>query len=151
MEATSGQRSFTTSPLGRSRGPVARQSASMDERAILGSNQWLRLRRTGKGRPWHLRSSNLSIKQALGMTSIDRLDAVDAPGRQIAGARSGEMRLVNPLAEPLLSVRDVARALRVAPYTVYVLCDLGELPHVRVSSAIRVRPLDLQAFLRNRE
>jgi excisionase family DNA binding protein len=61
------------------------------------------------------------------------------------------MRLVNPLEEPLLSVREVAHALSVAPYTVYALCDRGELPHVRVSSAIRVRPVDLQAFVRSRK
>ena len=31
--------------------------------------------------------------------------------------------------------------------TVYRLCDRGELAHVRVSYAIRVRPEDLDAYL----
>ena len=61
------------------------------------------------------------------------------------------MSFVIPLAEPPLSVRDVARVLRVAPYTVYALCDRGEFPHVRVSSAIRVRPVDLHTFIQSRK
>ncbi len=50
-------------------------------------------------------------------------------------------------AEDLLAVRDVARRLAVAPATVYRLCDRGELPHVRVSNAIRVAPADLESYL----
>ena len=58
-------------------------------------------------------------------------------------------RLVSlvPSAPALLTVREVARRLRVRPVTVYRLCDRGELPHVRVSNAIRVRAEDLEAYL----
>jgi excisionase family DNA binding protein len=48
--------------------------------------------------------------------------------------------------EALLSVKDVARRLGVHPYTVYKLCERGELPHVRVLNAIRVKPDDLARF-----
>jgi DNA binding domain, excisionase family len=47
----------------------------------------------------------------------------------------------------LLTVREVAERLRVRPVTVYRLCERGELAHVRVSNAIRVRPEDVQAFI----
>ncbi len=52
----------------------------------------------------------------------------------------------------LLSVREVARRLGVSTASVYKLCELGELAHVRVSNAVRVAPADLEVFLsRNRE
>jgi len=44
----------------------------------------------------------------------------------------------------LLTVREVARALNVAPSTVYKLCAEGKLAHVRVSNAIRVHAAALQ-------
>ena len=47
----------------------------------------------------------------------------------------------------LLTVRNVADRLGVCAATVYKLCDRGELPHVRVSNAIRVAPADLETFL----
>jgi len=37
---------------------------------------------------------------------------------------------------------------RCSTFTVYGLCDRGELPHVRVADAIRIAPADLAAFLR---
>jgi excisionase family DNA binding protein len=40
----------------------------------------------------------------------------------------------------------VARILGVSAATVYRLVSEGELPHVRVLNAIRVRPADLAAF-----
>jgi len=40
----------------------------------------------------------------------------------------------------LLTVREVAKRLRVCPSTVYKLCAEGKLAHVRVSNAIRVLP-----------
>ena len=48
---------------------------------------------------------------------------------------------------PFLTVREVARRLRVRPVTVYRLCERGELAHLRVSNAIRIRPEDLDAYL----
>jgi excisionase family DNA binding protein len=48
---------------------------------------------------------------------------------------------------PLLKVAEVAEALSVCRATVYALCERGELPHLRISNAIRVRRVDLEAFL----
>lgn len=48
----------------------------------------------------------------------------------------------------LLTVREVARRLRVSTATVYGLCGRGELPHSRVSNAIRFRSEDLEGFIR---
>jgi len=53
-----------------------------------------------------------------------------------------------PSPAPLLTVREVAQRLGVRPVTVYRICERGQLPHVRVSNAIRVRPEDLEAFVR---
>ncbi len=47
----------------------------------------------------------------------------------------------------LLTVREVAAQLGVCTATVYRLCEIGELPHVRISDAIRVRPADLEALV----
>ena len=41
----------------------------------------------------------------------------------------------------------MAERLGVCTATVYRLCTRGELPHLRVSNAIRIRPTDLDAFL----
>jgi excisionase family DNA binding protein len=38
----------------------------------------------------------------------------------------------------LLTVREVAELLRVRPATIYKLCSIGRLPHVRISNAIRI-------------
>ncbi len=39
---------------------------------------------------------------------------------------------------PMLSVREVARVLRVSTATVYKLCARGELAHLRVLNVIRI-------------
>jgi excisionase family DNA binding protein len=44
----------------------------------------------------------------------------------------------------MLTVREVARFLRVSTATVYKLCTRGELAHVRVLNAIRIRVEALQ-------
>ena len=49
---------------------------------------------------------------------------------------------------PLLSVRETAERLRVSTATVYALRGRGELRHVRVSNAIRLRVEDLEDFIR---
>jgi excisionase family DNA binding protein len=50
----------------------------------------------------------------------------------------------------LLSVREVAARLGVSTAIVYRLYELGELAHVRISSAYRVRPSDLERFISER-
>ena len=47
----------------------------------------------------------------------------------------------------LLKVAEVAEHLGVCNATVYRLCDSGDLPHVWIVNSIRIRPVDLQAFL----
>jgi excisionase family DNA binding protein len=48
----------------------------------------------------------------------------------------------------LLSVRQVAKSLRVGPATVYALCEQRKLPHFRVLNAIRIDPKAVTRFLR---
>ena len=48
--------------------------------------------------------------------------------------------------ERMLTVREVASALRVSTATVYKLCASGELAHVRVLNVIRVVASALQVF-----
>jgi excisionase family DNA binding protein len=50
-------------------------------------------------------------------------------------------------ADNLLTVREAAARLHVSTATVYALAERGELPHVRISNAIRVLPADLAAYL----
>jgi excisionase family DNA binding protein len=47
----------------------------------------------------------------------------------------------------LLRVAEVAEHLGVCNATVYRLCENGQLPHVWIVNAIRIRPDDLRAFL----
>jgi excisionase family DNA binding protein len=50
----------------------------------------------------------------------------------------------------LLSVREAAEALGVCTATLYTIVERGELPHVRISNAIRIAPSDLAAFVEAR-
>jgi excisionase family DNA binding protein len=47
--------------------------------------------------------------------------------------------------EPLLSVKEVAARLGICRATAYRVCERGELPHIRVSNAIRSSHSDLAA------
>lgn len=47
----------------------------------------------------------------------------------------------------LLTVAEVASALRVSTMTVYRLLDRGELPRLRVGRSYRIRTSDLDAYL----
>jgi len=49
--------------------------------------------------------------------------------------------------ERLLTVRQVAAELRVSNAVVYAQVARGELPCVRVSNAIRIRPADLTEYI----
>ncbi len=70
--------------------------------------------------------------------------------QEFGAPRRAKLRVVKPPADRLLTVKEVAEELRVAPYTVYKLCERGELPHVRVSNAIRVSSKALAMFRRGR-
>jgi excisionase family DNA binding protein len=48
---------------------------------------------------------------------------------------------------PVLTVAEVADALRVSTMTVYRLVNTGELSGLRVGKNIRIRATDLDAFL----
>ena len=65
----------------------------------------------------------------------------------LSPAAPGRLRAVDGGADRLLMVREAAERLAVSTATVYALCDRGELPHVRISNAIRIAPADLAAFL----
>jgi excisionase family DNA binding protein len=47
----------------------------------------------------------------------------------------------------LLRVKEAAEQLAVPAWRVYQLCEDGELPHVRITNSIRIRPDDLQEFI----
>ncbi|WP_082207215.1 helix-turn-helix domain-containing protein [Corallococcus macrosporus] len=48
----------------------------------------------------------------------------------------------------LLTVREVAERLGVCRATVYRMCERGEVPHVRISNAMRIDAEALERFLR---
>ena len=50
----------------------------------------------------------------------------------------------------LLTVREVAEAMRVSTMTVYRLIRAGELPAIRVGKHFRIRTRDLEAYLDSR-
>ncbi|MFY3743496.1 helix-turn-helix domain-containing protein [Anaeromyxobacter sp. Red801] len=54
------------------------------------------------------------------------------------------------LPEKLLTVREVADRLGVCRATVYAMVERSELPAVRIGSAVRVHPADLQALVARR-
>ena len=47
----------------------------------------------------------------------------------------------------LLRVKEAAEQLAVPAWRIYQLCEDGELPHVRITNSIRIRPDDLQEFI----
>jgi excisionase family DNA binding protein len=69
---------------------------------------------------------------------------------EVKGAGGQHLRALRGGAEDLLTVRQVATGLSISTATVYKLVERGELPHVRISNAVRVAPEDLAAFLRRR-
>lgn len=51
------------------------------------------------------------------------------------------------LSEPLLSCNDLARVLHVSRSKAYALVQSGEIPSVHIGASVRVRPVDLRAFI----
>jgi excisionase family DNA binding protein len=50
----------------------------------------------------------------------------------------------------LLRVREVAEQLGVSSATAYGLCERGELPYVWIVTSMRIRPDDLEEFIRSK-
>ena len=47
----------------------------------------------------------------------------------------------------LLKVCDVAKILNISPSSAYNLVQTRQLPSVRMGKSVRVRPIDLEAFI----
>ncbi len=82
--------------------------------------------------------------------------AATGPNRPVSALSSGNLparcslRALRSAVDDLLSVREVGRRLGVTTATVYKLAERGELPHIRISNAIRVAPADLAAYIASR-
>jgi excisionase family DNA binding protein len=60
------------------------------------------------------------------------------------------MNIVNDYSnEKLMKAIDVAKRLNICRSLVYQLMQRGEIPTVRINSAVRVRPGDLEAYIQN--
>ena len=68
-------------------------------------------------------------------------------GASARGDASSESASASSAVGPVLTVAEVADALRVSTMTVYRLVNAGELPALRVGKNIRIRTRDLDAFL----
>ena len=74
----------------------------------------------------------------------------DAPVHRVAPSAPGVSQFGAPVVRAearLLTVTEIAVRLGVCRATVYRLCDEGKLTHIRISGAIRVDDLDLEAFI----
>ena len=69
---------------------------------------------------------------------------------QKAGASGSAVSRPKKRTPRYLTVREAATVLRVCTATVYRLCERDELPHLRVSNAIRVLASDLAATVNRR-
>ena len=116
-------------------------------RALLDSNQWPSASETAQGESTTvpespLPSSNRTVSPDCGSQASPTDPSVP---------RDFATRLLPAQLEAqLLTVREVAKKLRICTATVYKLCDRGELRHVRVLQAIRIERGDLTAFIRRK-
>jgi excisionase family DNA binding protein len=69
--------------------------------------------------------------------------------RELSGVTMTERRQLSTTGV-LLTVSEVAAAMRVSNMTVYRLIKLGQLPAVRVGKSYRIRQSELDAFLESR-
>jgi excisionase family DNA binding protein len=72
------------------------------------------------------------------------------PDRKRAGSGTNDHVQFAP-AERLLSIGEVAYSLRLSRNTVYAMIRRGDLPALHVSWMLRVRPRDVQAYLRQHD
>ena len=60
-------------------------------------------------------------------------------------------QIIAARAEELLTVKEVALAMKVSTAAVYAWCEKGELKHVRLfDNAIRIESAELRAFVQGR-
>ena len=85
--------------------------------------------------------------QPIGTVSNPLATRLLPSSRIAAKASEAGLQSVEGAKGHLLTVRAVAARLGVSTATVYKLVAWGDLPHLRVSNAIRVIPDDLQSFL----
>ena len=52
--------------------------------------------------------------------------------------------------ETLLDSRQVAQLLNISRSYVYYLINVGDLPCIRIRNSVRIRPRDLESFMRRR-
>ena len=80
--------------------------------------------------------------------SMESLEQNPPKGRDGMQPDAAVCRILVPSVSPgLLTVREVARVLKVSTSTVYKLVSRRVLPHLRASNAIRVAQEDLCALL----
>ena len=82
---------------------------------------------------------------SLGLASIS--SATAAPSVPQGPCTDVDRMWTGMALEAFMTVREVAALLRVSTWTIYALAARQELPHVRVSNALRFRPEDVRAFL----
>jgi excisionase family DNA binding protein len=77
----------------------------------------------------------------------NRLAAAMLHGLSAPAPAGAALRVVDGGKGHLLTVRAVAGRLGVSTATVYKIVAQGDLPHARVSNAIRIAPTDLAAYI----
>ena len=92
------------------------------------------------------RSVTTQSPQRPGMVS-NRLAAPVLHGPNAPARAGAALRVVDGTKGHLLTVRAVAARLGLSTATVYKLVGQGDLPHARVSNAIRIAPDDIAAYL----
>jgi excisionase family DNA binding protein len=85
-------------------------------------------------------SSELQVVEKIGSGDAARADNF----QRFAPFSSG---LLTTFLQGFMTVREVARHLRLSRSRVYQLCESGELQHVRVSNAIRVPAREVAVYI----
>ena len=86
------------------------------------------------------------LRRSFGASLVHgRVEGAGSPriGDSAPGLGTAGLRVVAPAPGEMLTVREVAAALRVSTATVYKLVATGELSHVRVRNSIRIPRAEL--------
>lgn len=84
--------------------------------------------------------------EAQGVENVRLLQLAEVQNSQAFAPN--HQNLLTTFLQGFMTVAEVAKHLGVSRSTVYQLCERGELPHVRVSNAIRVPSVAVLAYLR---